>query len=63
MTCFLSKAIKQSPLDNTIIIDSSMLFAIGHFNQRKAVIVLYDIFFVFINSVLYGVIFHKTNNA
>ena len=42
---------------------SSLLFAIGHFNQGDVVIVLYDILFVFINSLLYGIIFYKTNNA
>jgi membrane protease YdiL (CAAX protease family) len=55
----LSKAL---PIIPTLLI-SSLLFAVGHFNQGDAVIVLYDVFFVFINSVLYGIIFHKTNNA
>lgn len=55
----LSKAL---PIIPTLLI-SSVLFAIGHFNQGNAVIVLYDVFFVFINSVLYGIIFRKTNNA
>ncbi|HBC29880.1 MAG TPA: CPBP family intramembrane metalloprotease, partial [Clostridiales bacterium] len=27
------------------------------------VIVTYDIFFVFINSILYGIIFYKSKNA
>lgn len=53
---------KALPIILTLLI-SSLLFAIGHFNQGNAVIVLYDALFVFINSVLYGVIFHKTNNA
>jgi membrane protease YdiL (CAAX protease family) len=53
---------KALPIIPTLLI-SSLLFAIGHFNQGNAVIVLYDALFVFINSVLYGVIFHKTNNA
>lgn len=55
----LSKAL---PIIPTLLI-SSMFFAIGHFSQGNSVIILYDVFFVFINSVLYGVIFHKTNNA
>lgn len=55
----LNKAI---PIIPTLLI-SSVFFAIGHFNQGNAVIVLYDVFFVFINSVLYGIIFYKTNNA
>lgn len=53
---------KALPIIPTLLI-SSVLFAIGHFNQGNAVIVLYDVLFVFINSVLYGIIFHKTNNA
>ncbi len=55
----LNKILSIAP---TLLI-SSVLFAIGHFNQGDPVIVLYDIFFVFVNSVLYGVIFYKTNNA
>jgi membrane protease YdiL (CAAX protease family) len=53
---------KALPIIPTLLI-SSLLFAIGHFSQGNAVIVLYDVLFVFINSVLYGIIFHKTNNA
>ncbi len=53
---------KALPIIPTLLISSS-LFAIGHFSQGNAVILLYDVLFVFINSVLYGIIFHKTNNA
>lgn len=53
---------KALPIIPTLLISSS-LFAIGHFSQGNVVIVLYDVLFVFINSVLYGIIFHKTNNA
>ena len=42
---------------------SSALFAIGHLTQGNMNILIYDIFFVFINSILYGIIFYKTNNA
>ena len=55
----LNKALPIIP----ILLISSVLFAIGHFNQGDTVIVLYDVFFVFINSILYGIIFYKTNNA
>lgn len=47
---------KALPIIPTLLISSS-LFAIGHFSQGNAVIVLYDVLFVFINSVLYGIIF------
>lgn len=46
----------------TILI-SSILFAIGHISSGNTTIVIYDIFFVFINSILYGIIFYKSNNA
>jgi membrane protease YdiL (CAAX protease family) len=46
-----------------VLLISSVLFAIGHFNQGNPVIVTYDIFFVFINSILYGIIFYKSKNA
>ncbi len=42
---------KALPIIPTLLISSS-LFAIGHFSQGNAVIVLYDVLFVFINSVL-----------
>lgn len=42
---------------------SSVLFALGHLREGNVIIVTYDIFFIFINSILYGVIFHKSNNA
>lgn len=46
-----------------VLLISSVLFGIGHFNQGNANIVFFDVFFVFINSILYGIIFHKTKNA
>lgn len=46
-----------------VLLVSSVLFAIGHFTSGSFNIVTYDIFFVFVNSILYGIIFHKTNNA
>ena len=47
---------------HTLLI-SSVLFAIGHISFGNTTIVIYDIFFVFINSILYGIIFYKSNNA
>ena len=46
-----------------VLLFSSILFAFGHITEGNPSIVAYDVFFVFINSVLYGIIFHKTNNA
>ncbi len=53
---------KVFPITHTIVI-SSILFALGHITEGNTIIVLYDIFFVFINSILYGIIFYKTNNV
>jgi membrane protease YdiL (CAAX protease family) len=53
---------KALPIIQTLLI-SSLLFSIGHFNHGDPVIVLFDVLFVFVNSILYGIIFYKTNNA
>ncbi|WP_135449419.1 CPBP family intramembrane glutamic endopeptidase [Planococcus citreus] len=42
---------------------SSLLFALGHAVLGDASIVVYDLFFVFINSLLFGIVFYKTGNA
>lgn len=42
---------------------SSALFSLGHLTTGTFVIVAYDLFFIFVNSLFYGVIFHKTNNV
>ena len=55
----LSKALPIIP----VLLITSVLFAFGHLAEGNIIIVIYDIFFVFINSLLYGIIFHKTNNA
>jgi uncharacterized protein len=55
----LQKALPIAP----VLIISSILFALGHIASGNFTIVAYDVFFVFVNSILYGVIFHKTNNA
>lgn len=53
---------KILPIFPTLLI-SSLLFSFGHISEGDIFIVIYDIFFVFINSILYGIIFYKTNNA
>lgn len=45
------------------IILTSMLFALGHFSTGSILIIFYDLLFVFIDSVLYGLVFKETNNA
>ncbi|TQR19453.1 CPBP family intramembrane glutamic endopeptidase [Psychrobacillus vulpis] len=53
---------KWLPIIPTLIL-TSLLFSLGHLAVGNIVVVSYDIFFIFINSVLYGVVFYKTNNA
>jgi membrane protease YdiL (CAAX protease family) len=53
---------KVMPLAPILII-SAILFGIGHFEQGNPVVVAYDVFFVALNGALYGILFHKTNNA
>ncbi|WP_277585147.1 CPBP family intramembrane glutamic endopeptidase [Psychrobacillus antarcticus] len=53
---------KALPIIPTLIV-TSIIFAFGHSVLGSNVIVAYDIFFIFINSIIYGVIFYKTNNA
>lgn len=55
----LSKTLPIIP----VLLISSVLFAFGHLSSGNIIIVIYDIFFVFINSILYGIIFYKSNNA
>lgn len=46
-----------------VLLISSVFFAFGHIAEGNVIIVIYDIFFIFINSILYGIIFYKTKNA
>lgn len=55
----LTRAISFIPA----LIVSSALFTICHCMQGEMTVVLYDLLFVFINALFYGMIFKKTNNA
>lgn len=46
-----------------VLFISSAFFALGHLTQGNAIVVTYNLLFIFINSILYGVIYHKTKNA
>jgi membrane protease YdiL (CAAX protease family) len=59
---FQQQLLKALPISPTLIV-SSILFALGHITVGSFIVVAYNVFFVFINSILYGIIFHKTNNA
>lgn len=59
---FQNQLSKTLPIIPVLLI-FSVLFSFGHFAEGNIIIVAYDIFFIFINSILYGIIFHKSNNA
>jgi uncharacterized protein len=45
------------------IIITSLFFAIGHFSADSISIVSYDLIFIFIDSVVYGMIYQRTKNV
>jgi membrane protease YdiL (CAAX protease family) len=59
---FQNKLSKIVPTGLALLI-TSLLFTLGHFHQGNTVVVIFGLIFTFINSILYGVIFHKTKNA
>lgn len=59
---FQNKFSKTLPV-MPVLLMTSLLFTLGHYKQGNTTIVLFGLIFTFINSVLYGVIFHKTKNA
>ena len=46
-----------------VLLISSLLFSVGHLSRGNPVVVIFGVSFVFINSVLYGVVYHNTKNA
>lgn len=59
---FQKQTSKIIPFIPSLLITSA-LFSIGHFNFGSAIVVLYDLFFIFVNSLFYGFVFKKTDNA
>lgn len=59
---FQKQLAKVFPFVPALII-SSALFAVCHITHGNMIVVLYDILFVFINAVFYGIIFRETDNA
>lgn len=59
---FQKQTSKLVPFLPSLII-SSALFAICHYTQGNMVVVLYDLLFIFINTIFYGIIFRKSDNA
>ncbi len=59
---FQKQITKIMPFMPSLILTSA-LFSIGHFNFGTPLVVFYDLLFVFIDSMIYGLIFKKTDNA
>lgn len=53
---------KMFPYVPSLII-SAALFSLCHLNSGSILVVIYDLLFVFINAIFYGIIFKKTDNA
>ena len=45
------------------LIVSSVLFSICHYTEGSLIVVFYDLLFIFINAIFYGIIFHESDNA
>lgn len=60
---FFQKQLKSFLPTVPVLLITSILFSLGHLASGNAMIVAYDLLAVFINSLLYGIIFEKTNNA
>ena len=59
---FQKKTTKMIKFIPSIIL-TSVLFALGHYSEGSFTIVAYDLLFVFIDSVTYGLVFKETDNA
>lgn len=58
---FLNRLSKRLPLLPSLLI-SAILFSICHFAVGSPAVVMYDLLFIAINAIFYGLIFHKTNS-
>lgn len=59
---FQNQAQRMMPAPLAVLV-TSVLFGIGHIADGNAVVIVYDVFFVGVNSCLYGIVFYKTKNA
>ena len=59
---FQKQTSKMIPFIPSLII-SSALFSLCHFTPASVAVVVYDLIFIFINAVIYGLIFRRTDNA
>lgn len=59
---FLGKTMKKFPFW-LCAVGSSVLFAMGHLSTGNIALLLYDVFFVFIDSVIFSMVFKKSGNC
>ena len=45
------------------LIITAALFSLCHLNSGSTIVVIYDLLFVFINAIFYGMVFKRTDNA
>ena len=58
---FLCKLSKRLPFVPALLI-TAMLFSICHFTIGSLVVVLYDLLFIVVNAVFYGLVYKRSNN-
>lgn len=59
---FQKQVSKMLPYVPSLII-SAALFSLCHLNSGSIIVVIYDLLFVFINAIFYGIVFKRTDNA
>lgn len=59
---FQKQMSKMFPYVPSLII-SAALFSLCHLNSGNMIVVIYDLLFVFINAIFYGIVFKRTDNA
>lgn len=58
---FLNNLSKELPFPLALLI-SAMLFSLCHFTIGSMVVVLYDLLFIVINAIFYGIIYKRSNS-
>lgn len=58
---FLHRLSKRLPLLPALLI-SAALFSLCHFNLGSVAVVVYDLLFIVINAVFYGLVYKRSNN-
>ena len=59
---FQNKLSKRFPFVPSLLITAT-LFSLCHFSVDSFVVVLYDLFFIAVNAVFYGIIFKRSNSV